>query len=204
MWLKAVLSPCSLLSSAPPTFDNNAADIGRRWCRNVAAVIRFSNYDGCCARIDEDDNLVHLWEQSARWLVQMVHQCCCLLCRQLPRTATAIRRWKYGIFDCAHDILTAFSLQNSVEQQLAFWAKVIVQKDEGEKYEVQMNWAFDDDSPKTDESFWTAASIYSPDEITVCWNNSRPQYQQFSPIAWHLSRNPSNSLWELTNFKNCM
>jgi hypothetical protein len=34
--------------------------------------------------------------------------------------------WYLHIFD----ILTEFSHQNSVEQQLTFWAKVIVQKDE--------------------------------------------------------------------------
>jgi hypothetical protein len=34
--------------------------------------------------IYEDEKLAHLWEQSARWLVQMVHQSCFpLCCRQL-------------------------------------------------------------------------------------------------------------------------
>ena len=47
--------------------------------------------------------------------------------------------------------------------------------------------AFDDDSPNTDENLWTAASVYSPDEITVVGTNKQPT----SISAILLSRNPS-------------
>jgi len=53
---------CRHSTTMLPTSAAGGAEMSR--CRRY-------NYDGCCAGIDEDDNLVHLWEQSARWLVQI-------------------------------------------------------------------------------------------------------------------------------------